>query len=228
MFAAWEVGVWKALEPRFRPDMIVGTSAGSLIGWVIAAGGTAADLEREWMDSKTAAIMTPGLHWTGCIRPENLYAKAREMCGRYQPRIPFALTLVEVPVLRLRLVRDREITWRHLAASCSIPLGFPPVEIDGRRYVDGGLLGALPLWAAQEMGADRAIALNCLTGLPFRALRAVTRVRRPAVSLEVALIEPPRPLGSLRDAIFWKADNIRRWIAQGVEDGTNALTSVRM
>lgn len=228
MFAAWEVGVWKVLSERFRPDVVIGASAGSWIGWAVAGGATAADLEREWLDPLTAKLMTPGLHRSGWLRPDALHAKACELFERFRPSIPFALTLVEVPRMRVRLMRDREITWRHLAAACSIPLAFPPVVIDGRRYVDGGLLGALPLWAAEEMGADRAIALNCLTSFPFRALRAVTRPRRPSPRLDVSLIEPPRPLGRLRDAVFWNAANIEDWIARGVEDGTRALSSVRM
>jgi NTE family protein len=228
MFAAWEVGVWKVLEQGFRPDIVVGASAGSWLGWSIAGGATAADLEREWLDPLTAEIMRPGLHWTGCLRPDALHAKARDLFERYTPRVPFGLTLVEMPSLRLRLVRGPEITWRHLAAACSVPLGFPPVEIDGRRYVDGGLRSSLPLWAAEELGASEAIALNCLTTFPFRALRTIFRPRRPSPRLAVTLIEPSRPLGSVRDAIFWNSATIEGWIAQGVEDGKNALSSVRM
>ena len=84
--------------------------------------------------------------------------------------MPFALTIVEVPRLRSRIVRDRDITWQHLAACCAIPFGFPPVEIDGRHYVDGGLRAGLPLWAAEELGATRALALNVLNTPGFRLL----------------------------------------------------------
>ena len=81
--------------------------------------------------------------------------------------------------MRVRLFRDREITWQHLAATAAIPLSFPPVQIGGKWYVDGGAKGALPLWAAEEMGATRAIGVNCLTLLPFRLLRALVRPRTP-------------------------------------------------
>jgi NTE family protein len=228
MFAAWEVGVWKVFEQKWRPDLIVGASAGAWIAWSIAGGATAADLEREWLDPLTATIMQPGLHRTGWLRPEALHAKARELFERYRPRIPVAITLVELPFLRVRVIRGEEITWRHLAAACSIPLGFPPVEIAGRRYVDGGLRGALPLWAAEELGATRAIALNCLTSFPFTVMRVLLRPRLSGAKLEVSLIEPARPLGTLRDALFWNAANIEDWIARGVADGNRALNRVRM
>jgi NTE family protein len=157
-----------------------------------------------------------------------MHAKARELFERFTPRMPFGMTLVELPRLRVRLVREHEVTWQHLAASSSIPLAYPPVKIDGRRYVDGGLRSSLPLWAAEEMGATEAIAVNCLTSWPFRALRAVMRPRRPSPNLRVTRIEPSEKLGSLRDALVWSPDNITRWIDLGERDANRVLSSVRM
>jgi predicted acylesterase/phospholipase RssA len=130
--------------------------------------------------------------------------------------------------MRALLVRDSQITWRHLAATCSIPLAFPPVPIDGKRYVDGGLMGALPLWAAAEMGATRAIALNCLTTRPFRLLHRSLRWSQPRTTVETIRIEPSIPLGSLRDTFRWSAANIEGWIALGERDGKRALASTTM
>ena len=228
MFAAWEVGVWKALCGRLRPDLIVGASAGAWNGWMIAGGAATGDMEREWTNPLTAKIMQPGLHRVGLLLPRQLHEKARDLFSRYRPRMPFGLTMVEVPRLRSCLVRDSEITWQHLAATASIPFGFPPVEIAGKRYVDGGLLGALPLWAASQMGATRAIAVNALTTLPFRLLRTFLPPPRPAGALQIVRIEPSARLGSLRDAVVWSADNIRRWIDLGEQDGNRAATSITM
>jgi NTE family protein len=226
MFAAWEIGVWKALRAHFTPDLIVGTSAGAWNGWAIAGGATPEELIRDWLDPSIANLMRLGIHRAGFLRPDALHAKARQLFDRYQPRVPFGLTLVEVPAMRVCLVRDPQITWRHLAATCSIPLAFPPVSIDGKRYVDGGLLGALPVWAACEMGSTRAIALNCLTTLPFRLLRKTIRPRQPRTTLETIRIEPSIPLGSIRDTFRWSAVNIRRSIALGELDGKRALASI--
>jgi predicted acylesterase/phospholipase RssA len=229
MFAAWEVGVWKALGLQLRPDIVVGASAGAWNAWAIAGGATVEELAREWMDPRTADLMRVGLHRAGILRPDALHAKARELFDRFRPRMPVGITLVEVPSFRLHLVRDAEITWQHLAATCAIPFCFPPVTIDGRRFVDGGVRGALPVWAAEEMGATRSIAVNCLTTLPFRMLRIGLRLLAPRPSAaEVMLIEPSTGLGSLRDAMVWSASNVNRWIAQGECDGNRALSSVRM
>ena len=222
MFAAWEAGVWKALYRHFEPSLIVGASAGALNGWMIAGGATPDELARAWLDPATGDIMRA----TRTARA--LEAKARELFSQYRPRVPFGLTVTEVPRLRRRLVRNGSVTWKHLAATCSIPLCFPRVEIQGVQYVDGGLLGALPLWAAEEMGATRAVALQCLTTRPFRAMRALLPPRRASSALEVNLIEPSEPLGSLYDACVWSAANIGRWLELGESDGHRAASSITM
>ncbi len=228
LYAAWEVGVWKALRGRVPFDMVVGTSAGAWNAWAIAGGATPEELEERWLDPVTGTILQFGLHRAGCLRPEMLHAQAREMAARFQPRIPFGLTMVEVPRMRLRLVRGSEVCWQHLAATCTIPLGFPPVRIDGRSYVDGGFMGALPVWAAEEMGATRAIALNVLTTVPFRILRKFLYTRPPGSALAVTRLEPSAPLGSLKDAVCWSKQNIARWIELGERDGNRAMSSITM
>ncbi len=220
MFAAWQAGVWKALSARFRPDLIVGASAGAWNGWAIAGGASAGELATEWLDGSLTAIRI--------FHPEPLHRKAHELFSRFRPAVPFGLTVVESPRLSLRLVRGGEITSRHLAAACSVPLLFPPVAIAGRRYLDGGVAGALPVWAAREMGATRAIAVNCLTTLPFRVLRALLRPRSAGPGFPVISIVPSEPLGSLRDALYWSRPNIERWIALGERDGEQALNSITM
>jgi NTE family protein len=227
MFAAWEAGVWKALAGRCQPDCIVGASAGAWNGWLVAAGCGVDQLAASWQDPSNAAIMG---------RPAILREKARDLFARFRPRIPFGLAVTEVPRFRLRLVRDSEISWQHLAAACSIPLIFPPVRIGASYYVDGGLLGALPLWAAREMGATRAIAVNALGGAVSPGLRAMGALRsltRPLAKpfpsdLEILRIEPSRPLGSVLDAFRWSPANIARWIDQGERDANRAVTSITM
>jgi NTE family protein len=228
MFGAWEVGVWKALSRHFQPDCIVGASAGAWNGWVVAAGCGVEELTASWLDPVNAAIIA---------RPNVLRERARELFRRFRPRIPFGLTVVEVPRLRQRLVRDSAITWQHLAATCSIPLIFPSVRIEGAFYVDGGLMGALPLWAACEMGATRAIAVNALGGpdrpVGFRAMAAFQALAKPLAKpcpadLAIVRIEPSTPLGSMRDAVRWSRANIVRWIEQGECDAIRACTSITM
>jgi NTE family protein len=227
LFAAWEIGVLKAFQGMLAPDLIVGASAGAWIGWALAGGASIQELEQEWRNPRTADLLRFKPHRWSLMQEDQLHDKAQELFARFRPRIPFALTVVEVPRFRLRLVRGEEICWRHLAAACSIPVCFPPVVIRGARYVDGGLRGALPLWAAREMGATRAVALNCLTNRSLRVFRALMPSLRVS-GLTVQRIEPRAPLGSLRDAVVWSPEKIDRWMKQGVSDGNWARNSITM
>jgi len=228
LWGAWEVGAWKVLRERFQFDLIVGASAGSWNGWAIASGCTPEELEREWLDPTMAGVMRVGLHATGVLRGAPLHEKARELFERYKPRMPFALTMVEVPSMRSHIVREKEVTALHLAASCSIPLGFPPVKIDGRYYVDGGFRAGLPLWAAEELGATQAIALNVLNTVEFRMLGKLLWKKNDRGTMKVMLLEPSERLGALRDAVVWDAEHVRRWIALGERDATRLASSFTM
>jgi NTE family protein len=168
------------------------------------------------------------LHPTGFLRGDPLHAKARELFERFPPKTPFALPIVELPSLRSRIVREKEIGPLHLAAACAIPFGFPPVRIDGRYYVDGGFRAGLPLWAAEELGATQAIALNVLNTAEFRMLGKLMWKKRASGALRVTLLEPSERLGTLRDAMRWNSINIRNWIDLGERDATRIASSITM
>jgi len=225
MFGAYQAGACKALAGHLRPDLIVGASAGALNGWALAGGCSPAELIAVWRDPATAGLMHrrfPAIPWRGIFDPDPLARRVHDFFARFQPRLPFAATMVEVPRLRQVLVRGEQMTPAHLMASCAIPCGYPPVRIGGKYYVDGGLLSVVPLWAAVELGATRAVVVNALPQMPSRflratvgAFRAVAAPRAPSQNIDVIEIRPPAPLGSVHDAITWNERNVLRWIAQG-------------
>jgi NTE family protein len=136
--------------------------------------------------------------------------------------------VVATDLLRLkpRIFHASEVTWRHLAASCALPLVLPQVRIDGRYYSDGGLLNPLPVYAAVELGATEILALQALPEIPSLVLkpfvlgfRAVFGVNPPLpAGVRLRVLEPGRRLGSLRDALRWRRENIERWLEQGYQD----------
>lgn len=233
MFGAWQAGAWSALAPLFQPSAVIGSSVGALNGWAIAGGSSPEEISGRWLRSGMAGMIrlrVPWLPWHGVFEPRALEEMVREMFEKTKPRVPFATTLVEVPHLRWVLVRDSEMTWRHLMASCAIPLGFPPVRIEGRLYVDGGLLGALPLWACAEMGVSRAVALDALPRMPSRVVRGFVQAVRTAAPkgpeggpAETLRLAPSTPLGSARDALIWNEERVRAWLEQGARDAERAL-----
>jgi len=243
MFGAYQAGAWKALSREISPDMVVGASVGALNGWLIAGGVSAEELEQRWLDPSSGDVMTyrsPFARWRGVFDPRPLEATAKSLVSNYKLRMDFGVALLELPALRRRLVRNGEVTWRHLVASCAVPGGFAPVRVGGRLYYDGGLLEATPIWAALEMGAERVIAVNASRfvappglGLAIRAIRAIGKRTTPSQQQaeggpEVVMITPKDVFGTLLDGAMWRRDRIRSWIDLGESDASAALESLRV
>jgi predicted acylesterase/phospholipase RssA len=218
MFGAWQAGVWRGLASRsaFDPELIVGASVGSLNGYAIAGGVAPDELCELWMKPEIG-------------RFRQLPDTIRIMMERHPLRMNYALTMTHLARMRPKIVRGSDVTWRHLAASCAIPGLLPQQRIGGRWYSDGGLLNPLPVWAAVELGATRILAIQALPEIPSSILKPFVKGFRmvwghhpplpPGVQL--ITIEPDGPLGSVRDALVWKRENVGRWIGQGEEAAKN-------
>jgi NTE family protein len=208
MFGAWQAGAWRALADRVRPDLIVGASVGSLNGYAIAGGATPEELADFWMRPEVGAL-------------SKLPGTIQALMERYKPRIDFAVVLTDLIGMKPRIFRSAEITWRHLAASCAIPGVMRQYRIGGRWYSDGGLLNALPVYAAVELGATHILALHPLW--PERPLlqplvRAFIRMagHYPSLPDGVELVTlRTAALGSIRDGLHWRRENIERWLEAG-------------
>jgi predicted acylesterase/phospholipase RssA len=213
MFGAWQAGAWRSLASRFKPDLVVGASVGSLNGYAIAAGWSAPDLCAWWQRPDVAGAE----HLPKAIR---LLMDARPL------EIEYAVVLVDLFRMKPHTVKGPAIQAEHLLASCAVPGLALPRRIEGRWYLDGGLLNPLPVWAAVELGATRIVALNALPEVPsvllqplVKGFRACFGHRPPLPSaVNLTILAPSRPLGSLRDALYWKQTNIERWIEQGAAD----------
>jgi len=215
LFGAWQVGAWSEAAKLFDADLIVGCSIGSLNGYAIASGATTEDLFGWWRDRERASF-------------DHLHANLQKLVQHPLQR-PFAIAVTDIFRMKPLIFRDGDITWRHLAASCAVPLALPQVKIDGRWYSDGGLLNPLPVWAAVELGATEILALNVMRQFPAVWLRPVVSLFRamfghhpPLPSgVKLDLLEPSQRLGSLGDTLYWKSENIERWLELGARDVRN-------
>ena len=194
MFGAYQAGAWDAIQSLgITPDLVVGASIGSLNAWAIAGHCPPEELLRRWSDLESAAQLDWRLPWPphrGLLDPARLESRIRDIHSSYTPRIPYGVVLTRLRGLRPELFTSG-ITWQHLAASCAVPVIFPTYTIQGRAYTDGGFLNALPLWAAERMGATRIIAVDAWTPSPWlRLFLRPLRLRRRA-------IPPRRPHSSL-------------------------------
>jgi NTE family protein len=233
MFGAYQAGAWQALAPRFAPDIVVSASVGALNGLPIAAGCSPEKLIARWLDPESGGTLKllPNAGWgRGWFDPVPLRAQAESILAEFVPKVPFGLVLIRLPRLRTVLVKYPHITAAHLQATCSIPLFLPSVRIDGKRFLDGGLLEKMPLWAAVEMGATRIIAIDALPRVGdwwLRAGRDAARIfkprRRYPLHVQITVVRPSGYLGDARDAVFWKRENVARWIEMGRRDTENAM-----
>jgi NTE family protein len=161
------VGVIKALEAQgIRPDIVVGSSAGSVIAALLAFGVTGNELNRLALNLDEATIADWGLPFAGrfggLIKGDALQNMVnREVQNKTieQMRIPLGIVATDLQSGKGILFRSGN-TGLAVRASCSVPGVFQPAVISGREYVDGGLVAPVPVSYARQMGATLVIAVN--------------------------------------------------------------------
>lgn len=164
------IGVIKALESHgIVPDLVVGTSAGSLVGALYAAGNNGNALQKMAIDMDEGTISDWSVPFfsgpTGMLKGEGLQNYVnRAVQG--QPieklKIPFGAVATDLKSGQPILFR-RGNTGAAVRASSSVPGVFKPVRIGAIDYVDGGLVSPVPASFARKMGADFVIAVNIST-----------------------------------------------------------------
>ena len=159
------VGVIQVLERNgIRPDLVVGTSAGSLVAALYASGMDGAALERAALSMDEATLtdwMLPLVN-RGMLRGDALARYVREAVGGRQ------LQDMSPPlgVLATDLASGQGVLFRRgdaaqaVRASSAVPGVFAPVEIAGREYVDGGLVAPVPVSQVRAMGAEVVLAVD--------------------------------------------------------------------
>ena len=162
------VGVIAVLEEAgLRPDYVVGTSAGSLVAALYASGKSSAELQKTAMSMEEAAItdwMLP-LVGRGVFRGDALGRFVNESVGGRlieDMRSPLGVVATDLGSGQAVLFQ-RGDTGTAVRASSAVPAVFVPVKINGRDYVDGGLVAPVPVRYARQMGAELVIAVDIST-----------------------------------------------------------------
>lgn len=173
---AVQVGMLQALAERdIPPDLVAGTSVGSLNGAVLAAdprsaanrlshlwsrmsrdrvfpGGLLAQA-RTLQHTRTHLFQSTGLRSviTGFLGADLTFADLA---------LPFAAVTTDIATARPQVLREGPLL-PALLASSAIPGIFAPVEIGARRLYDGGLVANVPMRQAVALGARSLIVLDC-------------------------------------------------------------------
>ena len=159
------VGVIAVLEEAgLKPQLVVGTSAGSLVAALYASGKTSAQLQQTALNMEEVAItdwMLP-IVGRGMFRGEALARYVNELvAGRLMENMALPLGIVATDLNSGNAVLfQKGDTGVAVRASSAVPAVFVPVKINGREYVDGGLVSPVPVRFARQMGADVVIAVD--------------------------------------------------------------------
>ncbi len=174
------IGVIQVLEEAgIRPDLVAGTSAGSLVAALYAAGRSGAELAKVALAMDESAITDWSFPGRGLIRGEALARYVREQTGqRPIEQLPLPLGIVATDLDSGDAVLfQRGDVGTAVRASSAVPAVFQPVKIGTREYVDGGLVSPVPVRFARQMGAELVIAVDISTppdgngtGDPFKLL----------------------------------------------------------
>lgn len=157
------VGVIKALEAQgIVPDIVVGTSAGAVVGALYAAGNSGFDLQKIALQMDESQIGDWTLPDRGVFKGEALQSFVNKTVG-HRPIEKLARPL---GIVATDLKSGESVVFRTgdtgmaVRASGSVPGVFQPVAINGHEYVDGGLVSPIPVRAAKAMGANFVIAVD--------------------------------------------------------------------
>lgn len=159
------VGVLQVLEEAgIKPDLVVGTSAGSLVAALYASGRNGQQLQQVamTMDEAAFADWTLPLFNRGVLRGEAL---GRYVNGQVNNRlienmaVPLGIVATDLNTGQGVLFR-RGDTGTAVRASSAVPAVFVPVKIGSQEFVDGGLVSPVPVRYARQMGGEVIIAVD--------------------------------------------------------------------
>jgi NTE family protein len=162
-------------EQQITPDLVIGTSVGSLNGAVIAQDpkGAANRLSHAWARITRNQIFPGGLisQARTLERSRNhlfpntgLSAVIADFLGASTTftdlSLPFAAVTTDIATALPHVIDSGPLA-PALLASAAIPGIFPPVNHDGRHLYDGGMVANVPLQQALRMGARSLVVLDC-------------------------------------------------------------------
>jgi NTE family protein len=161
------IGVIKALEAQgIVPDIVVGTSAGSLVGALYAAGNNGFALHKLALEMDEATISDWSVplfaRSTGVLKGEALQNYVNRTLNQIpieKMKIPFGAVATDLKS-GMPILFTRGNAGMAVRASSAVPGVFQPVRIGEQTYIDGGLVSPVPARFARQMGADFVIAVN--------------------------------------------------------------------
>ncbi len=161
------LGVLKALEKSgIVPDIVVGTSIGSIVGGLYAAGFNFEQLVDKALKIKTSKLIDLSFNPQGVFGGKAAEKTILSILGEDKEieTLPKKYACVAVDINKVeQVIYDSGSLVKAMRCSMSVPGVFVPVNDGDRLLVDGGLLNNVPADIARKMGADIVIAVNLVS-----------------------------------------------------------------
>ena len=159
------IGFLKALEEvGVKPDYITGSSMGAVVGAAYSAGMTVEQMKEAAFSLRLLDLIT----FTGKRGGVSGTKKIRELLIKYIGDITFADLKIPFRCYAVDMISQNLIEFSKgsvidaVVASASIPVVFHPLEKDGMRLIDGGILERVPVSQVKAMGADVVVGVDVL------------------------------------------------------------------
>ena len=157
------IGCLQVMEQYgIKPDIVAGTSMGSLVGGVYACGMDLKMMERFCYSISERDLVDVTRPKEGIIAGNRIEVMLRTLTGNKtfdKTNIDFAAVATDLALGERKVLREGYV-YQAIRASISIPGIFNPYRIGDRTYVDGGVVDRVPIEAVHEMGADYVIGID--------------------------------------------------------------------
>lgn len=157
------VGVLKALyELGLKPDLVVGSSVGALVGALYCAGMPMAQMTSMALDASVIRLFRLNIMGPGWINAGGVADLVNDAAaGKRLQHFPTPLAAVALVQGSNTLIA---FNWGNaglaVQAACSIEGQLAPVRIRGKTYVDADLVSPMPVRLAKSLGAQRVLAID--------------------------------------------------------------------
>lgn len=162
------IGVIKALEEEgLKPDFVSGCSMGSVVGACYAMGMSCEEMMEKVSKLKTIKLVdlsAAPITRLALLRGNKMQKLISGELGDItfdQLKIPFSCVASDLYSGRLVHIKEGSVA-TAVCASSSIPIIFPPVKLEDKLLVDGGVLCRVPTEQVKELGATKVIAVDVL------------------------------------------------------------------
>lgn len=219
------------------PDVMSGVSAGSIAAALYGAGLSPQDIIKCFSEASNFSDFTefslPKKSFLKLDRFGRLLESWLPVKRLEEMRIPTIICATDID-------RGKSVGWGRgeivprVLASCSIPIVFSPVKINGVNYVDGGVLRNLPAWAIREY-CTTLYGLNCspveraysrkdtIIDVAFRSFQLMMKANMPQ---DIRLCDHVVESVAIANVKTFDLSSLRKGVAAGYDAASRVLENI--